>query len=397
MKVTTMQQWNQVNACCCEMDLCPEPLMQCLMLTGSVESYGFFANDSSDGYGGAPVLPWKIYRKEKVTFTYDVSFFHVGGEDCDGHLTFEEGEGSGLQVCTTINDRNFCGDGWLGNTVPDHPECDGPFPCPMPSHNEGSFTFSGYYNTDYCAIDGFHSEQQTYEGVYLGGVPKVGVIPEELWPPCTPGYNYTDTFDGDTITSLAENVLPYIPGVASGWVGQKTWEDGKTYDEWVSETIVALRAAMADAIRTRDFDACDYGSELTFGDCDYESYTVTPGSEPETGDETVTLSLTMPAEYSFCVPAAVLEAMPLRVVYDVQWDVAAFPPDGDDDAPQRLETNSWSWDGDRGSICSPRHKWPEPPYPDWTVRIVNLLSKCWHSARIGDLPTVHGETYPFPP
>lgn len=141
------------------------------------------------------------------------------------------------------------------------------------------------------------------------------------------------------------------------------------------------------------------------------------GPQAATGSANVTK-----ARYRFGVPNNFSTTEAPRSTYLVQWDEVFFPtgydaeiddpevtppdplPDGwqhpqiaDPDAPQPslVASREWTWNG---SMSNPWSEWFEIEIPAATgeTRVVNVLVKCYQSARLGVKPTAHGNTYPLP-
>jgi len=122
------------------------------------------------------------------------------------------------------------------------------------------------------------------------------------------------------------------------------------------------------------------------------------------------------------VPAGYSTIEAPRSVYQAQWDEVEFPegwdatiddpeyeppvpndppepvpqiPDPAAPTPILRASQSWTWGG---AMEEPDSDWFALPLPagPGEVRVVNMLIKCYHSTRLGSLPTSHGEVYEFP-
>lgn len=98
------------------------------------------------------------------------------------------------------------------------------------------------------------------------------------------------------------------------------------------------------------------------------------------------------SRYRFGVPVGYSTVDSPRTYYEAQWDEVFFPTTGD---PVLIASRSWLWGG---SMESPWSSWFDLALPTecGEVRVVNLLIKCYKSARLGVKPTAVGEVYVFP-
>lgn len=399
-----MQEANALD-CCCPYPLCPSPILRSWNMAGSAQALGYFERDEDDDY----ISPWVIYKRRPQTSTWVQT-------QTEEYVTFQWNEaprtelawtaqGAGTKVCAAYYDRNFQAQGWLNW---DGAGCEGPFPL-ISEKSEGSLTFTGEFNgwdVHIGQISGngyFLSVTKNVTGAHIGGTPKPAPA-IGTWPQCT----YSQTLENirhqtpnQTALTTTETFLDSTPSVTGGsWsTSVLSYEEGANYEQWVASTRGALHAAMKALRLSYDFEACP--GDLVEVDGPGDIQDIIP-PQPETGGALVTITVQVQYGYQFELPQ---EFLNLGAEYwNQQWDVAAFPPLWDAwDAggrvgpephpkPELLAAMEWLWTGigDRSRI----YPWPDPPQPDWDVRIVNLGVVCYQSTT-GTLPTLHGETYPF--
>lgn len=240
--------------------------------------------------------------------------------------------------------------------------------------------------------------------------------PDELYGPCsfadvetqtdhtvTPAETTTITInaeDRDGATSYSNFVESTISYTSLGEI----YDLPVTYAEWKSVVQTALDTELDFASCTPDGSDCK--SFITFD----------PSEEPEVEHGNVSASATK-ARYRFGTPSGYS-----RSVWEMQWDEYFFPdgwdatindpevtppdplpedwehpqiPDPAATPPSLVAAKSWTWGGDTGNPWSDWFEIPIPTEPGET-RPVNVLVKCYHSTRIGVVPTSHGETYAAP-
>lgn len=113
------------------------------------------------------------------------------------------------------------------------------------------------------------------------------------------------------------------------------------------------------------------------------------------------------ARVRFSVPADYSTESAPRSTYELQWDnvsastewwawydggMAGVEPTP---GPTLVSCESWTWGG---SMESPWSEWYDLPVPatDGETRIVNLMSLCYRSTRMGIKPTAHGDQVALP-
>lgn len=392
MEITTSQQRNAVSACCCPLPESPEPRMKCWQLVGTVKSFGFYPSSET---------PWMIYKTFRQTRTYDPGPPLTEGPSCvppHDTVTYETLSGEGTAWCQLAYSENFIGEGWL---ILSSGTCPGPFtePPQVPSGYIESSAEQKEWSCD--ETYGYYLGGQTNSvGSFVGGEAIPDTDPVEYYPPCTfKDTNTVTVYDsggGSLATTTTENTFPLsgtMPGVPGGsWSHpiENSWLDGMNYSAWLAHVQAAMTETFKNLIATRDFDECPYGLEE--GYCDEmpePGFTADP--EPDTSDIIAEVTYRASAFYGFCVPAEILSASPARTYYEVQWDWVQDC----DGYVSLLESKAWVWDGNPLNTCSPRYPYPEPS-PGCTIRIVNLMSRCWRSNRIGSVPTLHGESLILP-
>lgn len=286
------------------------------------------------------------------------------------------------------------------------------------------------WSTDHAAWSTAHAAWSTEweawdSGGRIGDEPVEPVEPTEpIEPDSEPPVNYPPCTWKDTrVFTLfigdppPDDVTTYDVGVDLSTI-YSVYEEGETtytyvpsyelpsnYETWVSETKAAIIADM-------DFDN---PSCVDAGVCDPSFYV---SKEPEEAPFDVDLSMNISkARYRFGIPLGYT-----RSVWVMQWDEAFFPdghddtiddpgvtppdplPDGwthpqiaDPDAPpvELIASRNWTWAGD-----------PEEPWSEWfeiavptepgKTKPINVMTKCYASARLGVKPTSSGETYEIP-
>lgn len=241
---------------------------------------------------------------------------------------------------------------------------------------------------EYQSLDGFgklawesynsvtNTFYQTYRTNYSGG----GFRQRRQSQPFSAWF---DVLPGGAVSMAVQELTEAPP-----WTGTASIVRLEPID--VAAARAAAEAALTGAIA---WDVPDFS---------YEAKAMSSRSvvEPDFWTDTV-IRLTW-ARYRIGVPADFSTPEAPRTRFEVEWDEVQASEEwwawhdggevGEAPAPGAavVAARSWAWDGDGGNLWSGWHDLP-PPGSVGVVRVVNMTVKCWASARLGVVPTAHGD------
>jgi hypothetical protein len=360
MTITTLQQANALDCCPCDLPECT-PRKECRSISASVISSGFYKPGETS---------WKLYASRSFNYTITISYVDGGYSE----------SGSASEVNLSVYQIPFEGSAGSGED------------CPVWDGNlEETCTTSGTMTT--TGRDGLD------ELVYINTITRTqtsGTIPGD---PCEWRDDFVNT-DYSEDPPVVTNSTEYNTAAATIYSGlgsdseySTVYADPLTRDEWVAAVIAKLNTDLP-AVCDECYDGTDCKSSI---DADPEP---TVAFDADIGVDAVL------AGYRFGVPEDFSTTEAPRSTWEMQWDLVnaslewwewyddGMTGDEPTPGPTLVSSESWTWGGD---MDEPWSEWFEIPIPEsGETRVVNVMTICWRSTRIGTKPTAWGDQVEIP-
>lgn len=234
-----------------------------------------------------------------------------------------------------------------------------------------------------------------------------GRVAWEIWQYSTETYfqttrsNYSD--GGFRQHRMSQPFSAWFDSLPGGAVSMATEEFTEGEPRTGLIEIEHLEPIDVDAARSAAFDALAAGldwenEEFTYGsDCASSRNDHVPYAQSDT------LVGATWARYRLGVPEDFSTGDAPRSYYEVEWDEVeaseewwewfdnGMQGDPPEEGPSLKESRHWLWGG---SVEEPWSDWFELPPPgasEKVIRVANIMVKCWKSARLGVVPTAHGD------
>jgi hypothetical protein len=389
--IETIEDWNaRLSGCgCCEMPVCPAPVMVCEGMYVSIYSSGHYDYDTEPS-GEFNISLWKIYKTKKNEISYPVSV----NDDTTG-----SGSGGGSKVIIsgsfTITSTESVDKAWYkgGCNYWD---------------NTGTITWigDGSYNRQLwyeypCLGEWYTRKYEETNGTYtyIGGnanpLPPPDFYDDNFWIAETTAtyYTYTCTESGLVVDEeiITENSSSYwqspfvisthAAGNFAGGVYTTTnfYEEPVTWEEFKAEMLAWIEENKADGC----WESWSCRSERS-------SY---PPTQYNTGGGITAEIL----RFRFRIPYTHTGSK-----FTITYDVAEFPQDEDVDPFFVSEDNVVEWTGPGNQEDPEGDSWftpwveIDPPEESGERRIVNIRYTCYSGTKYGVKPQVMGEAFEPP-
>jgi hypothetical protein len=368
MNITTLEEVNQVWACCpCNLPGCGAPRKECESLTGeaSVDGHGQFTEPGGDPTDDLP----NIY--ETLEPISGNRYTGTGWVYTSGPGTFPL---SGEIIATSTYN-------W--SEIPDEPQVE-------------NFSFEGNFHDETSEECGVYDPEPGYIGAIQDpfGVTYTDEAPQDYCNPTERGTETVGTAENGTAPSLQGCPGPFEEDEQATWnftrkaIEADRLKDPKTKAELKAD---ALEDIPEEWPETPQGEGCEAKYETTWptiGDI---------GAWPDCDDGPPAASATttvVKSRYRFAPSEGFGSETPPRTYYEAQWDEYFFPEDTETD-PVLVASRTWLWNGDTEDPWSEWFVMSVPDEPGET-RVVNLMVRCWKSTRIGNKPSAFGEVYTPP-
>lgn len=367
--IETLEDWNQRLACCCQMPLCPVPVVQCKRLGFSVSVAGF---KNPDDHGA-----WKRYQTNMLVDSSvgGWSRSYPDGGSNSGGGSFSRGFGYTYSQLYEIGGSDEC-----GNSIATLTEA-----C--------THTGSSWWTTTYA-----DDQPDSHEDLTILDK-STDENPCSFWLR-TVNHHGELTIDPETGNSTGWHVvypdpteelatsLGYYPGAESGDVtdiiGTDTYEDAITASEWFT----AAKGKIANLLAAASEECWDHGGTGCISAC--------TKTTPETNDDEPILSLTY-VKFRFQIPRGSAEDPWKGSYFKITYQTVTEFADATTDSLSDDITITWAGPGNPANAddASWFTDWItlDPPDATATKRIVNIRFECYRTPQWGNKPQVTGEGY----
>lgn len=355
MIITTSQERNLVDCCACQLPECDPPRKEC----ESVALCGYALPDIEGITDLQRVTRYRSIEVEKVkSYASGTYSFRDGSYKPEVEGTFDSTERCSRDATTVSGSCDEEEVSTYYNGVNDYKEYgyDGTL------IGEAVTTQHSESGPGACA----GTEQVVGTGIFGSSGPSTWNVCSCVAVSAMPGGTTDFTLSGTVLTRTASLGVDSMPD----WFWTDDYTQTITFSSPINADLEALAFDDADAIHGT---ACS--PFVTYG-----------------GGAVDAIGTIGKARYRFGVPAGYSTAEVPRSYYEAQWDEVFFPTTGD---PVLIASQSWLWGGDMGAPWSDWFELPLLTAPG-EIRVVNLLIKCYKSARLGVKPTSVGEVYVFP-
>jgi hypothetical protein len=391
MNIETLADWKaRLEMCgCCEMPVCPEPVMVCESMNLSIVLSGGFQDPDYPPGGDFDLALWQTNKKRTTEYACNLAVDEDTTDGSGGGVhTIGSGSFTAVHVETydEVWDKGGCSA--FSNTVTETYSGDGSFTV----EEQVEFACGGVWTKKKLT---FTETVFTYVGGDANPSPPPAFYAADTWRRDLTEEVFSYLCDGGVLVDDGSVVTPttdfwtypsVITTAAAGVHPDRVITRANIYEEPVSWS--DLEAEMLAWITANKAAPC----WASTGVCKATKTASPPGSYLTGGSPIIS---TKPLRFRFRIPDTHLGSK-----FTITYDIGEFPTDGDPSFVSQDNVVEWTGPGS-GASSDPSWLTPwveiDPPEVPGERRIVNIRFSCYTGTKFGSKPQVMGEALDIPP